>query len=292
MAVTETITESKKKSKTVLKTDDKPDKDLRNTLKTLKESIDQSWFEIAYKLPEVYDTEIFKTWGFNEFTEYLRVDLDIEYRTGMFYLHIGRVSKQLGLTSNDVKKVGWSKMRELSKLVGEDTTKAEFKDFIKKAEDMTYEEVTALVKSERSEKKTVTKKTKFTFTMTNEQSTVLEEALDTAKKLASTEDLDVALEYICIWFTLNQNPDDAKKVITELHESVASVSEKEKVKHKKHEVGGTKKEEVIETSIEEPTENLTKEKEIEKTKKVAKKTAKKAEKIKEEVIDDEDTFEL
>lgn len=179
--------------------------------------------------------------------------------------------------------------------MGDTTTKAEFKDFIKKAENMSYEEVASMVKSERSEKKVVTKKTKFTFTMTNEQGAVLEEALDTAKKLAGTENLDVALEYICIWFTLNQSPEDAKKVIAELHESVASVSEKEKVKHKKHEVSGTKK---VDTEVtdEEPTENLVGVKEVEKTKKVNKKKAVKKtalDTVIDQIPDDEeDIFEL
>lgn len=225
MATTKTVA----KRDAVLKTKPKDD-DLEAKAIKLLENIEESWYDFSIIIYEIYNSELYKTKGFEKFGDYVADKFNLEYRTAMWRVQQGEAIKRLGITKEQCSGIGWTKFKEISVLMGADTKKSEIDSLLKKAKDMTARELQEFVKAERLETEKVSRKVTMTFKLMNEQANTVEEALKTAKEIAQTESEDIALEYICAEWLMNHNPKIAEKIMKEVHIPKPEV----KAPHKEH----------------------------------------------------------
>lgn len=234
------------------KPDDDFPKDPRHFLLERRETIDLGWYDICRVLPRVYDEEMYKSWKnkdtdkpFVDFEEYVRTELEMEYRTAMWNLSIGRAILLHGITRDQVKKLKWSKMKELASVMSEDMNKTEVKELITQAEELDYDGVVDMVRTTRSKKTggVVVKKTTIKIVLTNDQAGVWDEAIALAKEILTgmgyTEvSPDQAAEFLATHLLISSEGGKVKhatQIKDSLHPTVAEVTAaaKEKAKGKR-----------------------------------------------------------
>ena len=167
--------------------------------------IDESYQNLAKLLHETYDNGYYLRWGFENFKEYCENELGVQYRKAKYLVSIAEVIRDLNIKWEDVEGVGWTKLRVLIPLLKEDGVVG---DWLEIAKQYSTKDLEALVKdakagfdiSAEGGDKIVT----LTFRMTPETSEIVNEALDTAKKVSETSDNVLALEQMCYDYVLQQ----------------------------------------------------------------------------------------
>ena len=199
------------KSKATTKTKGKRKDDTRSKIKSLIEQIEKTWVDISILLADVYEKEKYKEWGFEKFEDYTQEELNLEYRSAMYRVQLGKAINELGLDKERIKNVGWTKIKEILPLLREEVDEKTIdalldhaskksvralKDFVKRAK----EEVIAGDNIE------TVKKVKVTFQFIQDQWDIVSQALDRAMELANTDNKALALEYICGEWLESDNP--------------------------------------------------------------------------------------
>lgn len=224
---------------TTTEVDDKGDKDLLAQIDQWHENVEMNWFNISRAFPRVYDEELYKQIinpatkkPFETFKDYIEQHLGLDYRISLWRLQNGRAILQFGISPEKVAHIGWSKFKELTSSFNKDTTPKDVDAILKRAEGKTFKQIQDMVQKERTERAGGVHHRKVTmkFTFMDEQAKVIENALTEAKSLSNTENLSLALEYICMEWLMNHNPDIAQQIANKLHaEEVVT-----KVPHKEH----------------------------------------------------------
>ena len=231
--------QTKTKSKQAVTTQPaKPDKGVRQELQDLVNIVEKSWFDISILLSEVYYSEIYKSWGFDKFGDYALADLGMDYRVSMWRVQVGKSIKELGLTREEIEKLGWTKFKEISYLLNKDMSKDQIHKLLKQAEKLSHADLQEFVKEEKLERQTTHRKVKMNFNFIDEQAQVIEAALEQAKALFNTESPDIALECICVDWMANHDSAKADEVLSKIH---LEAGKKEPVKHKPHANKGKKR---------------------------------------------------
>lgn len=205
------------------------ERSIRDIVKDGIKQIEETWFEISPLLADIYHSDLYQSWGYESFADYVEKELCISYRTAMWRVSIGDAIKGFGLSYDDVRGIGYSKMKELASAIDAIQSKKEMKETIKKIKDMSYRETQDFVKSIRLRKETIERRVSMSFRFLDEQAVIVEKALDTACALAETSNRSLALEYICNEWLATHNDEFAKQIMQLLHREA-----EEKVKHKKH----------------------------------------------------------
>jgi hypothetical protein len=154
-------------------------------------------------LYEAYHSDMHEQWGYKKgrkgFTEFVSDELDIHYRKSMYLVDIADIVKELDLDDNEVQKMGWTKMKELSRIID----KTNHKQWMDKAKDMTTDEVIEAVKMYVGKKKKTGESggpenlpVVMKLTMNSDEGSIMTEAINTAKKVLDTENDVNALVYI------------------------------------------------------------------------------------------------
>ena len=214
-----------------------PDRDIRKDIKAIVEDIDTKWIEFAILAAEVYEGKLWEVWGHNTAEDYARAELGMEYRTFMWRVHTGNVINKLGLSFDQIRRVGASKFKEIAHLLKEDSSPKEVEAYLKKAEKLSFRELAVFVKNERlvSDGNTgVSRRVTLKYRLLNEQADVVAEAIAKAKLFLETDSDDVALEHICMEYLQINVP---KSDTDSLHFSDAKA---EKVKPKERADKGKK----------------------------------------------------
>ena len=167
--------------------------------------IDESYQELAQLLHETYDNGYYLRWGFENFKEYCQDELGVQYRKARYLVGIAKVIKDLNIKWSEVEGVGWTKMRTLIPMLKEDGVVG---DWLEIAKQYSVKDLEKLVKDSKlgfdihaeGGDKIVT----LTFRMTPEQSEIINEALDTAKKVSETTDNVLALEQMSFDYVMQQ----------------------------------------------------------------------------------------
>lgn len=170
---------------------------VREAILKARDQIDDGYIDLARLLSEAYHQELATAkWGFNSFEEYCLDELEIEYRKTRYFIEIWDKVKSLNLPIERVKKMGWTKMKDLAAVI----TKENYEEWFDKAEKMTTREVTESVKTARSSGEIapeVAKTTVITVKMGESEAQVIMAAIAEAKKMAQNDNLSLALEMIC-----------------------------------------------------------------------------------------------
>ncbi len=225
--------------------EDKPVQDVLTQIDSWLDDAELNWFHISKAFPQVYDEELYKTKinvstkkPYETFKEYVEQHLGLDYRLAMWRLQNGRAIHQFKISAIKVANLGWSKFKEITSVLRAETTQAEVDKLLKAAEGKTFVQVQDMVKKERIEKAGGVHHRKVTmkFSFLDEQASVIEHALNEAKTLSNTENISLALEYICMEWLMNHNPEIASDVVNKLH----TEKKPPELAHKKHANAGKK----------------------------------------------------
>lgn len=192
---------AKKKS---VKMEKKAKVSIREEIKTLARNIDESRYDLYLKLYEVKEKEQYASWGYESYKDYVEGELSLEYRIALWYAQMGETISKYNIPKEVILNVSWTKFKEISLL----DNKEEIEKLLKKAPNMTFQEVKDTVKQLR--KNIAPKKeiniTKITFNLIEDQYDVVNQAIEKAKQMVGTDSNGAALEYICQEFLMSDEP--------------------------------------------------------------------------------------
>lgn len=143
--------------------------------------------------------------GTADFQHYIEQELGVKYRKARYLISIYECFSKLGLDEQRLSAMGWSKAKELVRVVTKDNFEA-LADF---AQSHSRRELIEHLRANYMESNVDTrsasarpKKTKLVLSLHNDQATTVTRALEAAKQQAGTDDLNAALEFICAEYSL------------------------------------------------------------------------------------------
>lgn len=200
------------KSKTKLRTEIDP----RERVVTLYRENEVNLFNICLHLYDIYNQQLYKSWGFDSFKSYIENDLTefgVDYRIAMYRVGIGRVIREYKLDESLINDVSYTKLKELITLIKPDSTAEEVIKLIKDNSNKSFREIQTLVKNTKMVSPNAYELTKVTLSFTADQREVFDRAISIGKDILSTDNPSLIIDYILIDWLLNINED--KKSIDE-----------------------------------------------------------------------------
>jgi len=175
---------------------------VREQIQDAESGQSESSIDLSRLLYDAYHKEYYREWGFDTFEAYAEAELQVGYRKGQYLIGIWDKVKSLNLSVERVKKVGWTKMKDIAAVV----TKDNQKELLEKSEKMTSREVTEMVKVMRVADPTQTaaipKITTISIRMGESEAQTILSAIEEAKKLCGSDNQVLALEMVCQdWLT-------------------------------------------------------------------------------------------
>lgn len=176
---------------------------------TLLDNIDHDYFRLGGVLSVIQQQGWYLDKGFENFRAYVEADCGMQYRKSMYLIQIYNGLVESGVAWDDVKHLGWTKLKELAAILTPDNVA----EWVALAENMTVLQLQEYIKAQtagsveggsKSDGKDVKSESKKTTTMTfklhEDQKQTIREALDKCKHETGTEVDTVALENICLNF--------------------------------------------------------------------------------------------
>lgn len=231
MAKTKVETKTKQASRQRT-TEKRPDDNFKKA-KDCLEVIGQSWWEFDTAVAEIYDSEEYKV-KYGDDAKWDQVAKDewgMNYRTAMNHVTVGQAIKKFGLSKEALAAFGisWTNFMEVSSTLTPEMTRAQIESRMKKAAKMTHAEV---VKFKQEIKHGVeggspVKLATLIFKLKNEAADVVTEALKRAKELMDVPYDDAALEYMCLDWMQEHDPDKVDEIKAQLKSDVAEEESEE-----------------------------------------------------------------
>lgn len=174
---------------------------LREEALKARDMVDQGYMLLAKCLYDIYHQDVFNThWNYTSFEDYIDNEIQIAYRKAMYLVEIYGKAKLLNMDMARLERMGWSKARELIRVVDESNVD----EWMSKAENCTVKELNIQVKQERdksSDKSSIVEEapiiTTITFKLGMAEHAIIDDALNESKSLINTSDLALALANIC-----------------------------------------------------------------------------------------------
>lgn len=117
--------------------------ELRKRILELVGNIRENYLELAQCLWETFEQQKNTSWGYSSFKEYAQKELGVKYGKANYlkniWMHFGKDEELL----DQVKSVGWDKMKELTKIV----TQENVKEWVDKANLLSCDDLKKEVKS-------------------------------------------------------------------------------------------------------------------------------------------------
>lgn len=159
------------------------------------------------------------------FRDYVEKELSLKYNRAMYYVRIHNHYAPLGVTAEQIEKIGWAKASEMLKVV--DATNLD--EWMGVAEKNSREDLRAIVAKSQvqagdgSEEQapTTATLTKVTFKLFGDQGNVLQEALSQAKAQIGEDDDNKALAYILTEFISLQDGNGQRTCESMVRDAIA-----------------------------------------------------------------------
>lgn len=166
----------------------------------LMDETEFSYFKLGGVLSVIQANSFWEGKGFETFKEFMEEEFGMPYRKGMYLIQIYNDLVESGVPWESVKGVGWTKLKELAKILTEDNVD----EWVAKANSMTTIQLQEEIKAsftngteEGGEETTkVTTVTTLTFKLHDDQKEIVKACLEKAKVDFGTEYDAVALENI------------------------------------------------------------------------------------------------
>jgi len=160
--------------------------------------IDDSFVSLAENLHKFSSMEYYQQFGYSRFTEFAEKEVRIGSRKSEYMVKIWNFVKDCGIPTKEVKKLGWSKMKEVARVASVETAKA----WMEKAKMMSTRDLIAEVKKHKNPSKPGDENgstTEFKFTVDTDESTIVTDATNLAKTLGAKTDADAMLVICQEW---------------------------------------------------------------------------------------------
>lgn len=172
----------------------------------LLDNIDHDYFKLGGVLSVIQSQGWFMDKGHENFRAFVEAECGIQYRKAMYLIQIYNGLLESGVTWDQVKHLGWTKLKELAPILSPDNVL----EWVELAEGVTVlqlqEYIKAATKGEDAGNSPETDQagakdtTTMTFKLHTDQKTTIREALDKARHETGTEFDAVALEAIALDF--------------------------------------------------------------------------------------------
>lgn len=171
----------------------------------LLNNIDHDYFKLGGVLSVIQSQGWYMDKNYENFRAFVESECGIQYRKAMYLIQIYNGLVESGVQWEQVKHLGWTKLKELSAILTPDNVD----EWVGVAENMTVLQLQDHIKAQTAgtsvagdapETAEATKTTTMTFKLHEDQKQTVREALDKAKHESGTEFDAVALEQIALDF--------------------------------------------------------------------------------------------
>ena len=171
---------------------------LRKEILDLRNALERGYLKLAKLLSEVRHRELYVKWGFATFADYLDKELGFHERKGEHLIKIWDKVKGFKLDEERVKKIGWTKMRQVVPLLTEKNSK----DLINRAEKLSVRRLGKEMRSLRATERTPSTMV-LKLSLDDSEYRIVTDAIQEAKNLCK-QSTSQALEMICQDWMENQ----------------------------------------------------------------------------------------
>lgn len=177
------------------------EKDAISAAKYLLTQEQKTLYTLGGVLKHVNETGAYKSLGYdgkNGFNEFCENELGVKYRKAMYMITIYSTFQQIGVAEDELERIGWSKLAELARIPVDKLTD-DLDDLLTRAKSGTRDGLVEHIKEhyEVATQAARVKKTKFSFSVVEAEGETVRRALDHAKTLAQTDDINVAFLHVC-----------------------------------------------------------------------------------------------
>jgi len=209
-----------------------PDEELREKIRKTAKAIDQHYVALGGQLYDVANRKLYRNWGYPTFNDYLENDVGIGRRRGQRLRQIWkRLIKDFGVDKNLLIGARYSNIMGIMSLVRPKIlTKATATDWVMRAKTLTYAALKEDIKAamalrEADENATITpasvedaeirttesNTTRKQFKFTDDELSLVEEALSEAYDGTGSDRPGHLLANICTFFVANRASDEVMK---------------------------------------------------------------------------------
>jgi hypothetical protein len=165
-----------------------------NKLSEISKRVVDDFCEMAELLHEAWENEYHKLRGYNSFQDYTEIELDIKGGKAYFLVRITKKLKQLGIPWQDVKEVGWRKTAAIEPILTRDNAKK----WIEEAKGTPLTHLSEKVKAEKQGRQaSEDPPIKMTIQLDQDENTIVNAAIDYAKKYEEAKTTSKAIVQIC-----------------------------------------------------------------------------------------------
>lgn len=123
-----------------------PDTDLLEEAKVLADQAETAYFRLGGILLQIKEIDLHTDAGYSkeEFASYVNDEVGVDYRKAQYLMNIYTFFTNLGMGPEELRGIGWSKAKEISRIKGE-RTEDEIRAVIEDARSRSRDEVGAIV---------------------------------------------------------------------------------------------------------------------------------------------------
>lgn len=173
----------------------------------LRVQAEENYLTLGGVLAHIYYDNIFKQAGFagkRGFADYVEQKLGMAYRKAMYLIDIYVWSRKVGLDEADLAMAGWSKVKELTKIDNAEQARELVEFANENSREALQEKIQETVVDEETGAAKV-RKIKFNFSLFADQAEGANRAIEAAKEIIGTDDVNLAFEHICTeWSIQNE----------------------------------------------------------------------------------------
>jgi len=177
------------------------DEIVRERIKELVQDIGDKYLALAFNMHEVWANTYFIKYGHSTFKAYCENEALISYGKAKRLVAISEKVASLHLRPEDVEEIGWTKMSLIEGVIDQKNKDS----LMKRAKEKTVMELAEDVRvlKDGIVKEVTLRTITLTVRMTEDQSTIVMEAINSAKEKIGSEDLSLALEHICYDYAMS-----------------------------------------------------------------------------------------
>lgn len=178
-------------------------KELDAKIENLRFAVFDTYFELGETLLAIREGIYYKELGFDSLDDYAATRHGFRYRKASYLIAIVENCGAAGIPKEDVIGIEWSKMKELP-----DLTEDNRAEWLKKAAELSVEELKAEVKKSKGEK-APEKKITMTFSFSEGQKELIDRALNVAAKVSGSDVKSYHLQIMAEEFLATYGDDSA-----------------------------------------------------------------------------------
>jgi hypothetical protein len=192
--------------------DDQPKhEELRRRILAMRDKSESDAWELGILLEEAYTNDLYRTWGFDSWTEYVEQELDIHRRKAQYLVKLQKwfATMTPGI-QKWVRELGWTKARMIMGVVD----RSNATEWRHRVEGKTVEQIKAMVSASRDggsgmevdeggSSEPVEKARRRSFSLFPDQDEIVTKALEKAAEVAESDKEGHLLAQICMDFLAN-----------------------------------------------------------------------------------------